>query len=262
MTLPSSMPIAALSWTFAIVAGTAQSQSLPDGTARGMVEGVCTGCHQVNQITRSSGYTADGWQALTATMIDLSGDPETQAAIVAYLAEHFPPNERRAPKLVPGDAEIGFTEWVAPTLGQRARDPVEAPDGSIWWAGQFGNVVGRIDPKTGAMKEYPLPDEAKPHSVTIDREGNVWYTGNGNGTIGKLDPKSGEITVYRMPDPMARDPHTAEFDGAGVLWFTLQQSNMIGRLDPTTGEIRLVDMETPAARPYGIKIDAAERRGC
>ena len=256
MTLRSNAAIAAMSLSLVMVAGGAFSQSLPDGAAKDMVEGVCTGCHQVNQITRSSGYTADGWQELTATMIDLSGDPETRGAIVAYLAEHFPPNEWRTPKLAPGTAEIGFAEWVVPTLGQRARDPVEAPDGSIWWAGQWGNVVGRIDPKTGAMKEYPLPDDARPHTVTIDGEGNVWYTGNGNGTIGKLDPKSGEITVFAMPDPMARDPHTAEFDGKGRLWFTLQQSNMIGRLDPKTGEIRLVDMTTPAARPYGIKIDA------
>ncbi len=39
-------------------------------------------------------------------------------------------------------AKVSFREWVVPTLGQRSRDPVEAPDGSIWWAGQWGNLVG------------------------------------------------------------------------------------------------------------------------
>jgi virginiamycin B lyase len=239
----------------------AQAQSgasgLPEGKGKELVEAVCTGCHQTNQITRSSGYTRAGWQELTGTMIDLSASAEERDQIVEYLARHFPPHDRRAPKLVPGAAKIAFKEWQVPTLGQRSRDPVEAADGSIWWAGQFGNLVGRIEPKTGAMTEYPLPEGAMPHSVTLDRAGNVWYTGNKNGTIGKLEPKTGAITEYAMPDPAAKDPHTAVFDQDGILWFTLQQSNMIGRLDPASGEVRLVTMKTPDARPYGIKIDAA-----
>ncbi len=233
-----------------------RAAELPDGEGSDLVEAICTGCHQINQILGSSGYTAEGWQALTATMIDLSGGLHEQQQIVAYLTAHFPPNDRRAPTLVSGSAEIEFTEWVAPTLGQRSRDPVEAADGSIWWVGQWGNVLGRIDAATGEMTEYPLPVGAKPHSVSLDREGNPWYTGNGNGTIGKFDIATGEITVFPMPDPAARDPHTAEFDEDGILWFTLQQSNMVGRLDPATGNVKLVTMKTPGARPYGIKIDA------
>jgi virginiamycin B lyase len=94
---------------------------LPDGAGKELVEGVCTGCHQTNQITRSSGYTREGWAELTSTMIDLSGSPDEQERILDYLAQHFPPNDRRAPTLVPGNAEIAFKEWVVPTLGQRAR---------------------------------------------------------------------------------------------------------------------------------------------
>lgn len=253
-----SIVAGALLFVFVQLTPQAQSRAseLPGGIGKELVAGVCTGCHQTNQITGSSGYTADGWKELTGTMIDLSASPEDQEQIVQYLATHFPPNERRAPTLLPGDVEITFTEWVVPTLGQRSRDPVEAADGSIWWAGQWGNLVGRIDPATGEMKEYPLPDGAKPHSVTLDRTGNVWYTGNGNGTVGKLDPNTGEISEFAMPDPAARDPHTAVFDSEGILWFTLQQSNMVGRLNPDTGDIKLMTMKTSGARPYGIKIDA------
>jgi virginiamycin B lyase len=248
----------ALAWLLVSVAAQAQSEAsgLPDGAGKELVEAVCTSCHQTNQITRGSGYTRAGWQELIGTMIDLSGSPEEQGAIVEYLATNFPPSDRRAPRLMPGAAEIAFKEWQVPTLGQRSRDPVEAADGAIWWAGQWGNLIGRIDPATGEMTEYPLPEGAMPHSVTLDDAGNVWYTGNKNGTIGKLDAKTGKITVYEMPDPAAKDPHTAVFDEDGILWFTLQQSNMIGRLDPASGDVWLVTMRTPGARPYGIKIDA------
>jgi virginiamycin B lyase len=237
-------------------AAQAQASGLPEGPGRELVEAMCTGCHQTNQITRSSGYTREGWKELTGTMVDLSVSPEQQEEITQYLATHFPPNDRRAPRLIPGETRISLKEWQVPTLGQRSRDPVEAADQSIWWAGQFGNLLGRIDPATGQMTEYPLPEGSLPHTVTLDGAGNPWFTGNGNGTVGRLDPATGKSTVYKMPDPAARDPHTAEFDRQGILWFSLQQSNMVGRLDPKTGEIRLVTMKTPGSKPYGVKIDA------
>ena len=177
--------------------------ALPEGEGRELVESVCTGCHQTNQITRSSGYTQEGWRELTSTMIDLSGAPEVRDQITGYLATHFPPGGNRAATLVPGDHEISFREWQVPTLGQRSRDPIQADDGSIWWAGQWGNLIGRIDPATGDMKEYLLPDGSYPHSVTLDAAGKVWYTGNKNGTVGYLDPKTEKITVFKMPDPAA-----------------------------------------------------------
>ena len=238
--------------------GKAQGQpsALPEVAGRQLVEGACTTCHPVNQITGSSGYTAAGWLELASTMIDLSGSPTTRDEIVSYLASQFPPHDKRAPKLVEGTTKIAFKEWQVPTLGQRSRDPVEAADGAIWWAGQWGNVIGRIDPATGAMKEYSLPPKAMPHTVLTDRAGNIWYTGNKNATIGRLDPATGKITEYKMPDPAAKDPHSAIFDARGILYFTLQLSNMVGRLDPATGDIKLVTMKTPDSKPYGIKLDA------
>jgi virginiamycin B lyase len=45
-----------------------------DGEA--LVQGTCTGCHQLNQIENSSGYTEAGWRALIGTMVDLEGSAE------------------------------------------------------------------------------------------------------------------------------------------------------------------------------------------
>jgi virginiamycin B lyase len=251
---PASLA-AALLCLAAPVAAHGQSAQLPEGAGQGTVQAVCTGCHGINQIQNSSGYTREGWEELISTMIDLSDSPELKT-ITDYLATHFPETTDRAPKLVPGDASITFTQWRAPTLGQRSRDPVQAPDGSIWWAGQWGDLVGRVDPETGEIGEFPLPPGSKPHTVTADRDGNIWYTGNGNGTMGRLDPRTGEITVYEMPDPAARDPHSAIIDPEGTVWFTLQQSNMVGRLIPATGEVELVTMPVEGSRPYGIKLSS------
>lgn len=227
---------------------------LPEGAGKELVEGYCTSCHAVNRITGSMGYEAGDWLALTESMIDLSGAPEQRQQLVDYLATHFPPNQRRQPVLPGGDYALSFTEWVVPTLGQRSRDPVQGPDGKIWWVGQWGDIIGWINPETNQMREYPLPAGAKPHSVTIGPDGSVWYTGNKNATLGLLDPQTGDIKVYPMPDPAARDPHTAVFDQQGLLWFTLQHSNMVGRLNRESGAIDLVTMPTERSRPYGIKV--------
>src|SRR3989449_7022809 len=93
----------------------------------------------------------------------------------------------------------------------------------IWWTGMFANVLGRLDPKTGEMKEYPAKTLASgPHGLAFDKDGNVWFTANAKGYIGKLNPKTGEIAEFPMPDPAARDPHTPLFDRNGILWFTVQ----------------------------------------
>ena len=246
---------AALMFTVAAKAAQQQQPQLPEGEGKALVQGTCTACHDVNQITRSSGYTREGWRELIGTMINLSGTPAGET-ITKYLAAHFPAKDDLKPKLVRGENSITFREWTVPTLGQRSRDPVQAPDGSIWWAGMWANLIGRIDPATGQVTEYTLPANAKPHTVTPDPQGNIWYTGNSNATIGKLDPRTGMITEYKMPDPKAKDPHTAIFDRKGIFWFTLQNSNMIGRLDPATGDIKLITAKVANSKPYGVKEDA------
>ena len=261
--LPRSATAIATATLFALlpVPGWAQAPgspaTLPAGHGKDLVEGVCTVCHRTNEIVRSMGYTKEGWQELTSTMIDLSKTPEQREQIVSYLAEHFPPGKNPRPaRQVDGDTQIAFKQWTMPTLGQRSRDPVQGTDGKIWFVGQFANLIGWINPDTNEIREFPLPAGAYPHTVTLDREGNAWWTGNKNGTIGKFDPKTEKHTVYNMPDPKVKDPHTAEFDKKGILWFSAQQSDYVGRLDPATGDVKVWKVQTPNARPYAVKIDS------
>ena len=243
------------------IAAGAQGQAkapppLPEGKAKPMVEGICSTCHALQLIHNSSGYTREHWKELVGYMIDLSGNAEQQTEIIEYLAANFPPNKRRAAKPVPGNFQVTFKEWVMPQLGQRSRDPMQAADGSIWYAGQYGNLIGRLDRRTGQAKEYPLPPNAMPHTVQLDPKGRPWYSGNKNGSVGWIDPATGKATVYKMPDPEATDPHTIAFDKKGLVYFTFQAANRIGRLNPDTGEIKIVKVAAQRSQPYDIKFDA------
>ena len=234
----------ALTSTVSIFAQNRQSAPLPEGHAKVLVEQACTSCHTISAITRSGFDGVEMWRSVQESMIQL---PESDAISIAeYLAQHFPAREDRKPTLVDGPVEIDIQEWIVPTLGQRSRDPIEAPDGSIWWTGMWASLVGQLDPVTGNMKEYPLPSGARPHSIVPDEDGFIWYTGNSNGTIGKLDPATGNITEYPTE---AGDPHTAVFHPNGNLYFTSQRAAMLGRLNPLTGELKEIPTEP---RPYGI----------
>ena len=232
------------------------AQTLPEGKARPVVERMCSSCHALQLIQNSSGYTREHWKALIGSMVDLSENPELQNEVAEYLAASFPPHNRRAAKQVAGKHQVTFKEWVVPQLGQRTRDPIQGADGSIWYAGQYGNLIGRIDRKTGQAKEYPLPPDAMPHTVQLDPKGRPWFSGNKNGSIGWIDPATGKATVYKMPDAAAKDTHTITFDKKGTAYFTFQHSNMVGRLDPDTGDIKLAKVAAERSQPYDIKFDA------
>ena len=213
------------------------------------VKQTCSACHGLRYLDRAQGYdTSAEWSHLINSMVALP--PVRLVAISDYLANRYPHKPEKAPRLIDGDTDIIIEEWVTPTLGQRTRDPIEALDGTIWWTGMWASLVGRLDPKTGAMREYPLPSSARPHSIVPDDKGFIWYTGNSNGTIGRLNPADGSIKEFPT---QARDPHTAVFHPNGKLYFTSQHSNMLGRLDPASGEIREIETRR---KPYGIKVGA------
>jgi virginiamycin B lyase len=224
--------------------------ALPDGPGKDEIQATCTKCHAANLITGAGGNTRQEWIELFNTMVSL---PKDQSNVIAdYLAKNFPPQSRPQPVVIPGSVTVSFKEWIAPSLGSRPHDPEPGPGGTIWWTGMFANVLGRVDPKTGEMKEYPLKTPASgPHGLAFDKDGYLWFTANSKGYIGRLDPKTGVVMEYKLPDDV-RDPHTPLFAPNGILFFTAQNANYIGRLNPKTGEIKVQKTPTERANPYGM----------
>src|SRR5881396_2530327 len=236
----------------------AWSQELPEGQGKEMVAALCNSCHPF-YARLGGGYTAEGWRTVMRMMANhgVNVPADQVATMTEYLTKNFPEKGKPAAVAVPGAAKVSMKAWPAPTPGSRPHDPLAARDGSLWYTGQMANVLGRVDPKTGKVKEYPLKTaHSGPHGLKEDRQGNIWYTGNTGALVGKLNPKTGEVTEYPMPDPQAKDPHTLIFDKSGILWFTVQNANRIGRLDPKSGEIKLLTPPTPKSRPYGMALDS------
>ena len=148
--------------------------------------------------------------------------------------------------------------WQTPWEKTRPRDPYADQQGRVWFVGQVGNYVARLDPRTGEFKKYEIEDGTHPHNLVVDAKGMVWFTGNTNGRILKMDPATGNVTTFLMPDSTVRDPHTMTFDRKGDAWFTAQSAGAVGRLSGSDGKIRLWRMEK-GSRPYGIWVDSHDR---
>jgi virginiamycin B lyase len=233
-------------------------QNLPEGPGKQLVETVCNSCHAFSARV-GGGYTARGWGTVMRMMSNqgLNLSSEQLAEVSDYLVKNYPEKPRPAGVLVTGPIQVSIKAWQVPTPGSRPHDPLATTDGALWYSGQMANVLGRLDPKTGQFKEYPLKTaHSGPHGLMEDRDGNIWYTGNTGALIGRLDPKTGATTEYPMPDPNVKDPHTLVFDQSGILWFTAQNANRIGRLDPKTGEIKLLTPPTANSRPYGMAVNS------
>jgi virginiamycin B lyase len=246
------------SWApLALAQAPTPQQQLPDGPGKDIVQQSCSGCHSLGRFT-NSGYSPEEWKTVIAMMRNVGAplSPDQVPVVTAYLAKNFPAKPAPQPDVIAGPVKVSFKEWTVPTPGSRPHDPLAMPDGTMWYTGQMANVLGRLDPTTGKIKEYQLPPQSGPHGLTNDAAGNIWFTANFDGYIGKLDPKTGLVTQYKMPDPAARDPHTLLFDQNGILWFTVQSGNLVGRLDPKTGEIKLAQPVTPKAQPYGMVINS------
>jgi virginiamycin B lyase len=231
-------------------------QDFPDGPGKQTLVTLCGACHEANRVR--AGYTPEGWRTVIRMMLNFEVPiPEDQIGpLTDYLIKNFPERPRPAAVIVEGPVQATIRQWPVATPGSRPHDPLATKDGAIWYSGQLSSKLGRLDPKTGEIKEFPVRMQTAPHGLVEDKDGNIWFTGNHLSLIGKLDPKTGQVTEFPMPDPKAKDPHTLAIDPSGIVWFTAQTANMVGRLDPKSGEIRLVTSPTPNSRPYGLLINS------
>ncbi|MFP4002790.1 MAG: lyase [Alphaproteobacteria bacterium] len=151
-------------------------------------------------------------------------------------------------------ATVDIREWDVPWENTRPRDPYAESAGSVWFVGQRGGYLARLDVATGKMTKVNLKSGSGPHNLIVDEDGIVWYAGNRKALIGRYDPETKKLEEIPMPDSKARDPHTLVFDGKGHIWFTVQGGNFIGRLNKESRKVDLIPSQTPRSRPYGIKV--------
>jgi virginiamycin B lyase len=58
-------------------------------------------------------------------------------------------------------------------------------DGGVWYNSEWGDVLGRLDPKTGKVVEYPFPQtENAIKELLPDNHNRVWFASPYNNKFG------------------------------------------------------------------------------
>jgi virginiamycin B lyase len=78
-------------------------------------------------------------------------------------------------------------------------------EGNIWFTANFGGYIGKLDPRTGKVTQYKMPDESvdDPHTAAFDAHGILWFTAQGGNAVGRLDPRTGKIELNKVPTESA-----------------------------------------------------------
>ncbi len=135
---------------------------------------------------------------------------------------------------------VSHTKWA-----DQGRDALSLPygidvnpvDGSIWYAKLNVNKIGRIDPKTFAIKEFDTPMKG-PRRPRFDKQGNIWIPAFDDSGLMKFDTRTETFETHKLPllspdeyeTPYALNVHPV----TGDVWITSNMSDRIFRFSPTT----------------------------
>jgi streptogramin lyase len=254
----------------------------------------CVGCHTLERIARSR-YDAD---AFTKTVL-----PRMQGYVNQSIPQH--PQLRKAERLMEerGDQRVQvyrstaeylstinlaesptwsyelkthprpkgratrvvYTEYDLPRETIEPHDVIVDDKGIAWYSSFGEQYLGRLDPKTGRVREFAIP-QAKPGFPTgvlglrADREGNLWLGNMYQAQIVRFDRKTQKFTFWQLPPEQNIDaaqvnmvsPQSAHVDGK--VWTQNNGFAGVHRLDIASGKIETWEpfKSAPKGEPHNI----------
>ena len=257
----------------------------------------CNSCHTLERVMRSNHTAAEWVQVFQRMALYAPGSTPLQPQMLAggitrdrtrgvdpkaigeWLAsinasynskEKFPLKTLPRPKGKATRAII--TEYDLPRPLAMPHDVVVDSDGMAWYSDFGQQFIGRVDPKTGNVTEFPIPVLKKGFpmgtlDLQLDKDENLWVSLMYQGGIAKFDRKTEKFQVYPIPKEWQGNhtqqsmvsPANSHVDGK--VWTNNQDTHAIYRLDVATGQYEnlgefKVPGESRTINAYGIPSDA------
>src|SRR5438093_5677458 len=87
--------------------------------------------------------------------------------------------------------------------GARPRRFAIAANDAIYYSDYRRGYLGRLDPKTGKVDEWPSPggSSSQPYAITALPDGTIWYSESGvsPNTIVRFDPRNSTFMKWSIP---------------------------------------------------------------
>jgi virginiamycin B lyase len=254
----------------------------------------CVGCHRVERIMRSK-YDAEGFltqilprmqgyvqQSLpihpqlrpAERLMEERGEDriEVYRAAAEYLSTinlSTTPQWKYALKTLPrpkGRAtRVIYTEYDLPREEIAPHDVIVDKDGIVWFSSFGEQNLGRLDPKTGKVTEFPYPKHREDFptgslGLRADGAGNLWLGNMYQATIVKFDPNSEQFQFWMLPAERNIDaaqinmvsPQRSDIDGK--VWTQNNGFAGVHRLDIASGKIETWEpfKGAPNGEPHNI----------
>jgi streptogramin lyase len=88
----------------------------------------------------------------------------------------------------------------------------------IWYSDYSRGFLGRLDPKTGDVKEYASPSgpKSQPYGITALND-IIWYSESAvsPNTLVRFDPKTAQFQTWAIPGRRRRGPQHDADEGRG-----------------------------------------------
>jgi streptogramin lyase len=230
----------------------------------------CTGCHSLERIARST-HPADEFVAVIQRMSlyaqgsspahpqllvggarggGLRGNLQPVAEWLATTnlsaREKWDYSLKTLPRPKGRATHVIATEYDLPRKVAQPHDVVVDSGGRVWYSDFADELLGKLDPKTGEVTEYPIPllKQGFPKGsleLQLDKDENPWLALMYQGGIAKFDRKTEKVQAFQLPKELQKD-HTQEsmvmptyshLDGK--VWTNNQDDHSILRLDLKTG---------------------------
>ena len=177
-----------------------------------------------------------------------------------YPLRPFPRPSGRATRVV-------ITEYDLPEQTRMPHDVVLTADGTVWYNSFTEQVLGRLDPVTGRVREYQVPvlkPDAPKGSLAIrpDEEGQIWMGLSYQGGVARFNPRTETFRMYPLPANLQADhTQTTEVEPRhhhvdGKVWIEDSGTYSIYQMDVATGAIQVHQpFPVPSPNIYDITTD-------
>jgi virginiamycin B lyase len=246
----------------------------------------CQGCHTLERIVKSTHDAGEFVQVVARMMGYAPGSTplQPQRRLSAPEAEH-PERFQKIAEYLASINLSGTTQWEYPlqTLprpsgaGTRAivteydlpranampHDVVMDPDGMVWYSDFGSQFLGRLDPKTGKVTDFPVP-VLKPDSpkgmldLEFDKNNDIWIGMMLQAGIAKFDRKTEKFQVWSVPSDLNNGgtqqamvmPIHASVDGK--VWMNDVGFNGVRRVDLASSKFESFEPFKNLAKGHGV----------
>ena len=261
----------------------------------------CIACHTLERIVRSK-YDAEGFRVTTQRMIAYSTNstplrPQKRMAgggmgrAPNYSLLTSPPTPdyltsinlssvarweyplKTLPRPKGRSTRVIITEYDLPRPALQPHDVLVDAEGMVWYSNFSDQYLGKLDPKTAKVTEYPVPEIKKGYptgglELKPDKDGNLWLGMMYQSGLAKFDKTANKFQHFPLPPEqnvesaqqsmvVVRNSHVD-----GKVWGNNVDLKVFLRLDLASGKYEVIDpwqkLNLPREKhqAYGIVSDS------